>query len=65
MVTIHSKDVTEILPNHRMTKFDFPLHFLDRLMHSFPLMYNTMGSQLDGLAERVHFLKKIAFEMAV
>ena len=65
MVTIHSKDVTEILPLYRMTKFDIPPHFLKGLMHSFPMMYNTMGSKLDGLAGRGHFLQKIAFEMAV
>ena len=58
MVTIHSKDVIEILPLYRMTKFDFPPHFLDRLMHSFPMMYNT-------LYNTGHFLQKIAFEMAV
>ena len=28
MVTIHSQRVTEILVFHRMTKFDFPPHFL-------------------------------------
>ena len=65
MVAIHSKDVPEILPLYRMTKFDFPPHFLKGLMHSFPMMYNTMGSKLDGLAGRGHFLQKIAFEMAV
>ena len=27
-------------------------------MHSFPIMYNTMGSKLDGLAVRDHFLPK-------
>ena len=37
-VTIHSKDVTEILALYRMTEFDFPPHFLDGLMHSFPMM---------------------------
>ena len=42
MVTIHSKDVPKILPLNRMTKFDFPPHFLVRLMHSFPMMYNTI-----------------------
>ena len=65
MVTIHSKDVTEILPLYRMTKFDFPPYFLKGLMHSFPMMYNTMGSKLDGLARRGHFIQKIAFEMPV
>ena len=42
MVTDHSKGVPEILPLNRMTKFDFPPHFLVRLMHSFPMMYNTI-----------------------
>ena len=66
MVTIHSKDVPEILALYRRTKkIDFPPHFPDRLMHSFPMIYNTMGSKLDGLAGRGHFLQKIAFEMAV
>ena len=65
MVTIHSKDVTEILALYRRSEIDFPSHFLDRLMHSFPMMYNTMGSKLDDLAGRGHFLQKIAFEMAV
>ena len=65
MVTVHSKDVPEILPLNRMTKFDFPPHFLKGLMHSFPMMYNTMGSKLDGLAGRGHFIQKIAFKMPV
>ena len=65
MVTIHSKDVPQILALYRRTKIDFPPHFLDCLMHSFPMMYNTMGSKLDGLAGRGQFLQKIAFEMAV
>ena len=65
MVTIHSKDVPEILGLYRRTKFDFPSHFLDGLMHSFPMMYNTMGSKLNGLAGKGHFLQKIAFKMAV
>ena len=65
MVTIHSKDVTEILPLYRMTKFDFPPYFLKGLMHSFTMMYNTMGSKLDGLARSGHFIQKIAFEMPV
>ena len=61
MVAIHSKDVTEILALYGMMKFDFPPHFLKGLMHSFPKMYNTMGSKLDGLAGSGHFLQKIAF----
>ena len=42
MVTIHSKDVTEILALYRRSEIDFPPHFLVRLMHSFPMMYNTI-----------------------
>ena len=42
MVTIHSKDVTEILALYRRPEIDFPPQFLDRLMHSFPMMYNTI-----------------------
>ena len=33
-------------------------------MHSFPNMYNTMGSKMDGLAVREHFLSKIAEKTA-
>ena len=42
MVTIHSKDVTEILELSRRSEIDFPPHFLVRLMHSFPMMYKTI-----------------------
>ena len=42
MVTIHSKDVTKILALCRRSETDFPPHFLDRLIHSFPMMYNTI-----------------------
>ena len=62
MVTIHSKDVTEILPLYRMTKFDFPPHFLDRLMHSFPIMYNTMGSKFDGYFSNKNSTATAVFE---
>ena len=65
MVTIHSKDVTEILALYRRSEIDFPPHFLVRLMHSFPMMYNTIQSKLDGLAGRGHFIQKITLEMPV
>ena len=65
MVTIHSQGVPKILAPYRMTKFDFPPHFLKGLMHSFPMMYNTIQSKLDGLAGRGHFIKKFTLEMAV
>ena len=65
MVTIHSKDVPEILAFYRRTKIDFPPHFLDRLMRSFPMMHNTMGSKLDGVAVRDHFLPKNGLKTAI
>ena len=65
MVTIHSKDVPEILALYRRPTIDFPPHFLDHLMHSFPLMYNTLGSKLDSLAGRGHFLLKRAVQAAM
>ena len=58
MVTIHSQSVPEILSLYRMTKFDFPPYFLKGLMHSFPTVYNTLGSKVDGLARKGHFLQK-------
>ena len=50
MVSIHSQGVTEILTLYRITKIDFPPNFLKGLMHSFPTMYNTVGSKFDSLA---------------
>ena len=35
------------------------------MMHSFLMMYNTMGSKVDGLAVREHFLSKIALKTAI
>ena len=34
-------------------------------MHSFPIMYNTMGSKVDGLAVRDHFLPKNGLKTAI
>ena len=34
-------------------------------MHSFQMIYNTMGSKLDGLAVRDHFLSKNALKTAI
>ena len=42
----------------RMSKIDFPPEFLIRQMHRFPIMYKTMGSKVDDLAMRDHFLAK-------
>ena len=35
------------------------------MMHSFLMMYDTMGSKVDGLAMREHFLSKIALKTAI
>ena len=35
------------------------------MMHSFQMIYNTMGSKVDGLAVRDHFLSKIALKTAI
>ena len=58
MVTIHSQAVTEILAPYWIPKFDFPPHSLKGLMHSFPMMYNTMGSTFYCLGGRGQFLNK-------
>ena len=57
-VAIQSVCVTKILALQRWSKIDFPPEFQTRQMHSFPIMYNTMGSKVDGLAVRDHFLPK-------
>ena len=49
----------------RWSKNDFPPEFPNRQMHSFPIMYNTMGSKLDGLAVRDHFLPKNGLKTAI
>ena len=58
IVTIHSKDVPKILAPYSMTKFDFPPHFLKGLMHSFPMMYNTMGSKFGRFGRERPFSPK-------
>ena len=35
------------------------------MMHSFQMMYNTMGSKVDGLAVREHYLSKNALKTAI
>ena len=58
MVAIQSGCVPKILALQKWSKNDFPPEFQNRQMHTFPIMYNTMGSKLDGLAVRDHFLPK-------
>ena len=64
-VAIQSGCVPKILALQRWSKNDFPPGFLNRQMHSFPIMYNTMGSKLDGLAVRDHFLPKNGLKTAI
>ena len=64
-VAIQSGCVTKILALQRWSKNDFPPEFQNLKMHSFPIMYNTMGSKLDGLAVRDHFLPKIGLKTAI
>ena len=52
--------VQKILALQSMSKIDFLPQFLIRQMHSFPIMYNTMGSKVESLAVRDHFFSKIA-----
>ena len=64
-VAIQSGCVTKILALQRWSKNDFPPEFQNLKMHSFPIMYNTMGSKWDGLAVRDHFLPKNALKTAI
>ena len=64
-VAIQSGCVTKILALQRWSKNDFPPEFQNLKMHSFPIMYNTMGSKLDGLAVRDHFLPKNGLKTAI
>ncbi len=57
-VRILSGGVTKILTLHGMSKIDFQPDFRNALMLSFLMMYNTMGSKVDGLAVREHYLSK-------
>ena len=61
---IQSIPVTKNLTLHRMSKIEFQPDFLNPQMHSFLNMYNTMGSKMDGLAVREHFLSKNAEKTA-
>ena len=55
-VRILSGGVTKNLTLHGMSKIDFQPEFRNAVMLSFLMMYNTMGSKVDGLAVREHFL---------
>ena len=62
-VTSLSGCVPKILTLHRMSKIDFQPDFWNAQMLTFPNMYNTtMGSKVDGLAVREHFLSQNAYK---
>ena len=46
------------LTRHMTSKIEFQPDFQNPQMLSFLNMYNTMGSKMDGLAVREHFLSK-------
>ena len=60
MGTYLSGSVPKNLTTHRMSKMEFQPEFRNPSMLSFLNMYNTMGSKMDGLAVREHFLSKNA-----
>ena len=64
-VRILSGGVPKNLTLHGMSKIDFQPEFWNSQMLSFPKMYNTMGSKVDGLAVREHFLSKIVLKTAI
>ena len=57
--------VTANLMLHMMSKIEFQPDYRNPQMLSFPNMYNTMGSKMDGLAVREHFLSKISEKNSV
>ena len=48
--------VPKNLTLHGMSKIEFQPEFWNSQMLSFLMMYNTMGSKVDGLAVREHFI---------
>ena len=64
-VAIQSGCVRKILALHRWSKNDFPPEIQNREMHNFPIMYNTMGSKVNGLAVRDYFLPKNGLKTAI
>ena len=64
-VRILSGGVTKILTLHGMSKIDFQPEFWNAVMLSFLMMFNTMGSKVDGLPVREHFLSKNAEKTAI
>ena len=55
-VRLLSGGVPKNLTLHGMSKIDFQPEFWNAVMLSFLMMYNNMGSKVDGLAAREHFL---------
>ena len=64
MVTIQSGCVPEILTLCRIHKMFFRKYHEKAFIQSFPTLYNTMGSKVDGLAVKSKFLQKTALKTA-
>ena len=59
------QSVTANLTLNMMSKIEFQPDFWNPQMLSFPNMYDTMGSKMDGLAVRQHFRSKNAEKNSV
>ena len=64
MGTYLSHPVPKNMTLHRMSKMEFQPNFWNRQMLSFLNKFNTIGSKMDGLAVREHFLSKNAEKTA-
>ena len=64
MVTLQSGCVIEILTLCGMKEIFFQKYHEKENVHSFPTVYNTMGSKVDDLAVRSSFLQKNALKTA-
>ena len=59
MVTLQSRCVIEILTLCRIDVIFFKKYHVKALKQSFPMMYNTIQSKVNGLAVRSNFLQKL------
>ena len=64
MGTYLSHPVPKNMTLHRMSKMEFQPNFRNRQMLSFLNKFNTIGSKMDDLAVREHFLSKNAEKTA-
>ena len=65
MVTLQSGCVIKIPTLCRMNKIFLKKYHEKENIHSFPTLYNTMGSKVNGLAVRSNFIQKNALKTAI